>query len=50
MPFKSKKQRKWMWANKPELAEEWTKRYGSKTKATAKKRSKRKKTGAKAGK
>ena len=25
MPFKSEKQRKWMWANKPEMAEKWTK-------------------------
>ena len=23
MPFKSEKQRKWMWANEPEIAEEW---------------------------
>ena len=25
MPFKSKKQKKWMYANKPEMAEEWKK-------------------------
>lgn len=25
MPFKSKKQRKWMYANKPEMAKEWEK-------------------------
>lgn len=30
MPFKSEKQRRWMWENKPELAREWTERYGSK--------------------
>jgi hypothetical protein len=24
MPFKSEKQRKWMWANEPEMAEKWT--------------------------
>ena len=24
MPFRSEKQRKWMWANEPEMAEEWT--------------------------
>ncbi len=30
MPFKSKKQRKFMWAKKPELAKKWTKKYGSK--------------------
>lgn len=29
MPFKSKKQFRWMWKNKPELAKEWTKKYGS---------------------
>jgi hypothetical protein len=32
MPFKSLKQRKWMWANKPEMARKWTKKYGSKIK------------------
>lgn len=30
MPFKSEKQRKWMWANKPELAKKWSDKYGSK--------------------
>ena len=30
MPFKSKKQKKWMWANKPAMAKKWTKKYGSK--------------------
>lgn len=30
MPFKSTKQRRWMWANKPKMAREWTKKYGSK--------------------
>ena len=33
MPFQSEKQRKWMWANKPEMAREWTEEYGSKIKA-----------------
>ena len=28
-PFRSKKQEGWMWANKPELAKKWTKKYGS---------------------
>jgi len=23
MPFKSEKQRRWMWANEPEMAERW---------------------------
>ena len=26
MPFKSEKQRKWMWANDPEMAKEWEKK------------------------
>lgn len=30
MPFKSKAQRAWMWANKPRLARKWTDKYGSK--------------------
>ena len=25
MPFKSEKQRKWMWANDPEMAKKWEK-------------------------
>lgn len=29
MPFKSEKQRKYLWANKPELAREWSDKYGS---------------------
>ena len=35
MPFQSEKQKKWMWANKPEMAREWTQEYGSKIKAKA---------------
>lgn len=30
MPFKSEKQRKFLYANKPKLAKKWTKKYGSK--------------------
>jgi len=30
MPFKSKKQRSWMYANIPTVAKKWTKKYGSK--------------------
>lgn len=30
MPFKSVAMRKFMWANHPEIAREWTKKYGSK--------------------
>ena len=32
MPFKSVKQRKYMWARHPEIAKKWTKKYGSKIK------------------
>jgi hypothetical protein len=30
MPFKSEKQKKWMFANKPKLAKKWVKKYGKK--------------------
>ena len=30
MPFKSEKQKKWLWANRPDIARKWTKKYGSK--------------------
>jgi hypothetical protein len=30
MPFKSVKQRKYLWGKKPEIAKEWTEKYGSK--------------------
>lgn len=29
MPFKSMKQMKWMFAEKPEMAKEWVGKYGS---------------------
>ena len=29
MPFKSVKQRKYLFANKPSLAKKWVKKYGS---------------------
>tara|TARA_R100001530_G_scaffold49916_1_gene37254 strand:- start:6032 stop:6244 length:213 start_codon:yes stop_codon:yes gene_type:complete len=29
MPFKSEKQRKYLWANEPEIAKKWSKEYGS---------------------
>ncbi len=32
MPFKSKKQKRYLWAKKPALAKRWTKKYGSKVK------------------
>ena len=30
MPFKSEQQRKFLWANHPEIAKRWTEKYGSK--------------------
>lgn len=30
MPFRSEKQRRFMWAEHPEIAKKWTKKYGSK--------------------
>jgi hypothetical protein len=30
MPFRSKKQRRFMYAKHPEIAKRWTKKYGSK--------------------
>ena len=32
MPFKSEKQRRYMYANEPEIAKKWTQKYGSKIK------------------
>ena len=29
MPFKSDKQRRYLWANEPEIARRWTKEHGS---------------------
>ena len=30
MPFRSKKQRKFLWWKHPKIAKRWTKKYGSK--------------------
>jgi len=30
MPFKSEKQRRYLWQNEPELAKKWAHKYGSK--------------------
>lgn len=32
MPFRSQKQRRFLWAKHPEIAKEWTEKYGSKIK------------------
>lgn len=37
MPFRSKKQRTWMFINKPEIAKKWAKKYGTKIKKKKKK-------------
>lgn len=38
MPFKSEKQRRYMWAKHPKIAKRWTKKYGSKPRKSGKKR------------
>jgi len=43
MPFKSEKQRRYLWKNEPKIAREWTKAYGSKPKGKKKKTKRRKK-------
>jgi hypothetical protein len=42
MPFKSEKQRKFMWAKHPDIARRWTEKYGSKIRAGAARARKRK--------
>jgi len=37
MPFKSRKQRAWMYANKPAMAKKWAKKYGNKIRKGKKK-------------
>lgn len=41
MPFKSAKQRAYLWAINPKLAREWTEKYGSKIKRKKTKKSSR---------
>ena len=36
MPFKSEKQRRYLYKNEPAIAKKWTKKYGSKIKKTKK--------------
>jgi hypothetical protein len=38
MPFKSKKQMRWMFANKPAMAKKWAHKYGTKIKKGKKKK------------
>jgi len=41
MPFKSERQRKFMWAKRPDIARRWTKKYGSKPQPSTKKQVKK---------
>ena len=43
MPFRSKAQRGYLWANHPEIAREWAHKYGSKPVGKKKKVKKKKK-------
>ena len=43
MPFRSEKQRRYLWKNEPKIAKEWTKAYGSKSVKKKKKTKRRKK-------
>ena len=38
MPFRSEKQRKYLFAKKPAIAKKWTKKYGSKIKPKKRKK------------
>jgi len=38
MPFKSERQRRFLWARHPEIAKKWTKKYGSKVRKKRRKR------------
>ena len=40
MPFKSEKQRRYLWKNEPKIARDWTKTYGSKPVGKKKKKKK----------
>lgn len=43
MPFRSEKQRKFLWMHEPKIAKRWAKKYGSKIVKKGKSVSKRKK-------
>jgi len=43
MPFKSEKQRRYLWKKEPKIAREWTKAYGSKPIKKKRKTKRRKK-------
>lgn len=41
MPWKSAKQRRWAWANKPEMARRWDRKYGAASYRTPRSKKKR---------
>ena len=41
MPFRSEKQRRYLWAKHPDIARRWTKKYGSKIRPRKRKAAKR---------
>ena len=43
MPFRSEKQRRYLWMKHPKIAKDWTKTYGSKPVGKKKKTKRRKK-------
>lgn len=45
MPFKSEKQRRYLWSKHPEIAKRWTKKYGSKVRKKKSSTKKAKKKG-----
>ena len=42
MPFKSEKQRRYLWKNEPKIARDWTDTYGSKPVGKKNKKKKKK--------
>jgi hypothetical protein len=41
MPFRSARQRRKLWATRPDIARRWTRRYGSKPRPKTKRRRRR---------
>jgi len=44
MPFKSENQRRYLWANHPEIARRWAKKYGSTPKQMIRKKALKRKS------
>lgn len=45
MPFKSEKQRRYLWMHKPKMAKEWSHKYGSKPRPSLQSAAKKRLTG-----